>query len=145
MKHCFANTWIFVGQDSQTSNPGDYFHTEIGKKPIVMVHHLDGGIHVLYNRCTHNGPKLIIDCTSNTGKLFCCPYHAWTYKTDGTRLGMALRKGYDSTGLEKRNLDTDTALVGAVRNYSGFVFAQLAHEGPGFEYFSAITRTPSIT
>jgi phenylpropionate dioxygenase-like ring-hydroxylating dioxygenase large terminal subunit len=135
MKHLFANTWVFVGHDSQTPNPGDYFTTEIGRQPIVMVRHQDGEIHVLYNRCAHKGTKLVIDRTGNTGKFFRCPYHAWTYKTDGARLGMPLRKGYDGTGLEKSASGNDMARVGAVKNYRGFVFARLAHEGPDFESF----------
>jgi phenylpropionate dioxygenase-like ring-hydroxylating dioxygenase large terminal subunit len=135
MRHLFANTWVFVGHDSQAPNPGDYFTTEIGRQPIVMVRHLDGEIHVLYNRCAHKGTKLVIDRTGNTGKFFRCPYHAWTYKTDGTRLGMPLRKGYDGTGLEKSASGNDMARVGAVRNYRGFVFARLAREGKGFESF----------
>jgi phenylpropionate dioxygenase-like ring-hydroxylating dioxygenase large terminal subunit len=135
MKHLFANTWVFVGHDSQAPNLGDYFTTEIGKQPIVMVRHLDGEIHVLYNRCAHKGTKLVIDRAGNIGKFFRCPYHAWTYKTDGTRLGMPLRKGYDGTGLERSNSGNDMARVGAVRNHRGFVFARLAHEGPTFEEF----------
>jgi phenylpropionate dioxygenase-like ring-hydroxylating dioxygenase large terminal subunit len=135
MRHLFANTWVFVGHDSQAASPGDYFTTEIGRQPIVMVRGPDGEIHVLYNRCAHKGTKLVIDRTGNTGKFFRCPYHAWTYKTDGTRLGMPLRKGYDGTGLEKSTSGNDMARVGAVRNYRGFVFARLAHEGPDFESF----------
>ncbi len=135
MKHLFANTWVFVGHDSQTPNPGDYFTTEIGRQPIVMIRHQDGEVHVLYNRCAHKGTKLVIDRTGNTGKFFRCPYHAWTYKTDGTRLGMPLRKGYDGTGLENSASGNDMARVGAVRNYRGFVFARLSHEGPDFESF----------
>jgi hypothetical protein len=30
MEHLFANTWIYVGHDSQVSKPGDYFGTTIG-------------------------------------------------------------------------------------------------------------------
>lgn len=135
MKHLFANTWVYVGHDSQTPNPGDYFTTEIGRQPVVMIRHQDGEVHVLYNRCAHKGTKLVIDRAGNTGKFFRCPYHAWTYKTDGTRLGMPLRKGYDGTGLENSVSGNDMARVGAVRNYRGFVFARLAHEGPDFESF----------
>jgi phenylpropionate dioxygenase-like ring-hydroxylating dioxygenase large terminal subunit len=135
MKHLFANTWVFVGHDSQVPNPGDYFTTEIGRQPIVMVRHQDGEIHVLYNRCAHKGTKLVIDRTGNTGKFFRCPYHAWTYKTDGGRLGMPLRKGYDGTRLEESQSGNDLARVGGVRNYRGFVFARLSREGPDFESF----------
>jgi phenylpropionate dioxygenase-like ring-hydroxylating dioxygenase large terminal subunit len=74
-----------------------------------MLHHLDGGIHVLYNHCAHRETKLIIDHTGSTSKFFPYLYHPWTYKTDGTQLGMPLRKGYDGTALEKRNSGHDMA------------------------------------
>jgi phenylpropionate dioxygenase-like ring-hydroxylating dioxygenase large terminal subunit len=135
MKHLFANTWMFVGHDSQAANPGDYFATEIGKQPVVMVRHTDGHIHVLYNRCAHKGTKIVSDRTGNTGKFFRCPYHAWTYKTDGGLLGIPLRKGYEDTRLQNSAAAGGMARVGAVRNYRGFVFARLAHEGPNFKNF----------
>ena len=51
MEHLFANTWIYVGHDSQVPNPGDYYGTTIGRQPVLMVRHSDGVVRVLYNRC----------------------------------------------------------------------------------------------
>lgn len=47
MKHLFANTWVFLGHDSQTPNKGDYYTTQIGDQPVIMVRHTDDQIHVL--------------------------------------------------------------------------------------------------
>ena len=94
MKHLFANTWMFVGHDSQAANPGDYFATEIGKQPVVMVRHTDGHIHVLYNRCAHKGTKIVSDRTGNTGKFFRCPYHAWTYNLEGDLTAIYANKDF---------------------------------------------------
>ena len=58
MKHLFANSWVFVGHDSQTPNKGDYFTTQIGDQPVIMVRHTDNEIKVLYNRCPHRGGPL---------------------------------------------------------------------------------------
>ncbi len=41
MEHLFANTWVYVGHDSQIPNPGDYFTTTIGAQPVIMVRHTD--------------------------------------------------------------------------------------------------------
>ena len=38
----FANTWIYVGHDSQVPNAGDYYGTTIGNQPMLMVRHTDG-------------------------------------------------------------------------------------------------------
>ena len=100
MKHLFANTWVFLGHDSQTPNKGDYYTTQIGDQPVIMVRHTDDQIHVLLNRCPHKGTKIAIDRTGNTGKFFRCPYHAWSFKTDGCLLAIPLKKGYQDTGFE---------------------------------------------
>ena len=70
------------------------------------------------------------------GKFFRCPYHAWSFKTDGCLLAIPLKKGYEGTGLEQTPNGQGMKAVGAVKNYRGFVFARLAEEGISFEdYF----------
>ena len=97
MQHLFANTWVFVGHDSQIQNPGDYITTEVGTQAVIMVRHGDDSVRVLYNRCAHKGTQLVTSPSGNTGKYFPCPYHAWTYETDGCLYAIPLRKGYDDT------------------------------------------------
>ncbi|WP_439143409.1 aromatic ring-hydroxylating dioxygenase subunit alpha [Planktotalea sp.] len=135
MKHVFANAWVFVGHESQTPNTGDYFATQIGNQPVIQVRHKAEDIHVLLNRCPHKGTKIVIDRQGNTGKFFRCPYHAWSFKTDGCLLAIPLKKGYEGTGLEKTQNGKGMKAVGAVKNYRGFIFARLAEEGISFEEF----------
>ena len=135
MKNLFSNVWMFVGHESQTANKGDYFTTQIGNQPVIQVRHSDGEIHVLYNRCPHKGTKIVIDRQGNTGKFFRCPYHAWSFKTDGCLLAIPLKKGYVDTGLDKTENGKGMKAVGAVRNYRGFIFARLADDGIDFDEF----------
>lgn len=135
MKHLFPNAWVYIGHDSQTPNKGDYITVQIGDQPLLMVRHTDNEIHVLYNRCPHKGTKIVIDRAGNTGKFFRCPYHAWSFKTDGCLLAIPLKKGYEGTGLEGTEAAKGLAPVGAMHNYRGFVFARLAPEGISFEDF----------
>lgn len=135
MKNLFSNVWMFVGHESQTANKGDYFTTQIGNQPVIQVRHSNGNIHVLFNRCPHKGTKIAIDRQGNTGKFFRCPYHAWSFKTDGCLLAIPLKKGYQGTGLDKTENGKGMKSVGAVHNYRGFIFARLADEGIGFDEF----------
>jgi benzoate/toluate 1,2-dioxygenase subunit alpha len=136
MKHLFANTWVYVGHDSQVPKSGDYTSTTIGTEPVIMVRHSDGSIRVLYNRCAHKGVKLVSESCGNTGKFFRCPYHAWSYKTDGSLLAIPLKKGYTDTGLEQSHAGHGLEVVANVHNYRGFVFARLNPSGISFEdYF----------
>ena len=137
MEHLFANTWVYVGHDSQVPNKGDYFGTDIGNQPVLMVRHTDDTVHVLFNRCPHKGTRIASETCGNAGKFFRCPYHAWSFKTDGSLLAIPLRKGYENTGLETSHAGKGMAPVKHVRNYRGFVFAKLNDAGLGFEDFFA--------
>ncbi|RTL71695.1 MAG: oxidoreductase [Hyphomicrobiales bacterium] len=135
MQHLFHNTWNYVGHDSQVKNVGDYFTTTIGAQPVIMVRHTDNSVKVLFNRCPHKGTKIAIDGCGNAGKFFRCPYHAWTFRTDGSLLAIPLKKGYDQTGFEGSEAARGMAPVRHVKNYRGFVFAKINDAGPDFETF----------
>lgn len=92
MERLYANTWVYVGHDSQVPNPGDYITTTVGNQPVVMVRHSDRSVRVLHNRCPHKGTMVAGDACGNTGKFFRCPYHAWTFKTDGSLLSIPLKR-----------------------------------------------------
>ena len=135
MEHMFPNSWVYVGHDSQVPNPGDYFGTTIGTQPVLLVRHTDGKVHVLHNRCPHKGTRITSETCGNTGKFFRCPYHAWSFKTDGSLLAIPLKKGYENTGFEQSHAARGMAPVRHVSNYRGFVFAKINDGGLDFEEF----------
>lgn len=130
MERLWSRTWIYVGHTSQVPQAGDFITVDIAAKPLILLRQADGSVRVLMNRCAHKGTKLVYDFAGNTGKTLRCPYHAWTYRLDGTLLNIPLKQGYDGTGLRETGLAAVTHEV-----YRGFVFARLA-DGPGLrEYF----------
>jgi len=132
MERLWSRTWIYVGHASQVPQPGDFITADIAAKPVIMVRHTDGKVRVLMNRCAHKGTKVVSDLSGNTGKVFRCPYHAWTYRTDGSLINIPLREGYAGTRLEAQGLQA----VKNVETYRGFVFARLSEKGIGFrDYF----------
>ncbi|HYL88642.1 MAG TPA: aromatic ring-hydroxylating dioxygenase subunit alpha [Burkholderiales bacterium] len=132
MERLWARTWIYVGHASQVPNAGDFITVDIAAKPVIMVRQADGSIRVLMNRCAHKGTKVVSDLAGNAGKVFRCPYHAWTYRTDGSLINIPLKEGYAGTRLEPQGLP----LVKNVETYRGFVFARLSEHGIGFrDYF----------
>ncbi|MBR0799009.1 Rieske 2Fe-2S domain-containing protein [Bradyrhizobium jicamae] len=135
MEHMFPNSWVYVGHDSQVPNPGDYYGTTIGTQPVLLVRHTDGTVHVLHNRCPHKGTRITSETCGNTGKFFRCPYHAWSFKTDGSLLAIPLKKGYENTGFEQSQAARGMTPVRHVRNYRGFVFAKINDGGLDFEEF----------
>ncbi len=135
MERLWSRTWIYVGHASQIANPGDYITADIAAQPVIMVRHGDGSIRVLLNRCAHKGTKLVYDFAGNTGKTFRCPYHAWTYRTDGSLLHIPLKEGYDGTRLADSEAGPGLQAVKSVATYRGFVFARLSENGLSFEEY----------
>ncbi len=136
MERLWSRPWIYVGHESQVPNPGDFISVDIAAQPVLMVRHSDGSVRVLMNRCAHKGTKVVYDLAGNTGKTFRCPYHAWTYRTDGTLLQIPLKEGYDGTRLSDSEASRGLQPVRNVESYRGFVFARLSEKGLGFhEYF----------
>jgi benzoate/toluate 1,2-dioxygenase alpha subunit len=135
MERLFANTWVYVGHDSQVPTTGDYFTTSIGLQPVLMVRHDDGVVHVLYNRCPHKGTRIANETCGNTGRFFRCPYHAWSFRTDGSPAALPLPSGYENTGFKQSIAAGGMTPVRQVHNYRGFVFAKMADCGPSFEAY----------
>ncbi|MCL6592558.1 MAG: Rieske 2Fe-2S domain-containing protein, partial [Alicyclobacillus sp.] len=117
--------WNFVGLDVELPNPGDFKANYIGDTPILVTRAADGELYAFVNRCAHRGVKVVNESCGNTGKFFRCPYHAWTYRTDGTLLSVPLRKGYDPSVLESCEAARGMPSVGAVHVYRDFVFCRL--------------------
>ncbi|PLC48934.1 oxidoreductase [Pollutimonas subterranea] len=135
MEHLFANTWVYVGHASQIPNVGDFYTTMVGNQPVVMVRHTDKTIKVLHNRCPHKGVMVAGDTCGNTGKFFRCPYHAWTFKTDGKLLSIPLKKGYDPEVFNDCEASQGMAAVEHVHDYREFVFCRLSPQGQSFDEF----------
>jgi phenylpropionate dioxygenase-like ring-hydroxylating dioxygenase large terminal subunit len=135
MKHLFRNAWVYVGHASQIPNKGDYYATQVADQPVLMVRHTDMSVRVLYNRCPHKGTQVVIDTQGNTGKFFRCPYHAWSFKTDGSLLAVPLKKGYKDTTFKTSCAAKGMTPVPHVKEYREFIFARLNDEGPSFEDF----------
>jgi len=135
-EHFFANTWNYAGHESQIPKPGDYITNEIAGRPLIITRHADGSVRVMMNRCAHKGSRLVSSPCGNTGKFFRCPYHAWTFKTDGSLLSIPLKNGYEGTQLHECESAKGLVTVKNVRSHRGFIFVKINYVGPSFEdYF----------
>ncbi|VWB14835.1 ribosomal subunit interface protein [Burkholderia aenigmatica] len=135
MERIYGQAWIYVGHESQVKAAGDYHTTRIGDQDVVMVRGTDGAVHVVYNRCPHKGAKIVPDGDGCVGKFFRCPYHAWTFRHDGTHLSAPLRNGLQNTCFDPKHPDFSMRRVARVDSYRGFVFASQSAEGPDLRTF----------
>lgn len=77
--------WIFAATTAELPKPGAYVTLQLGAYPIVVVRGQDGEIRAFHNVCRHRGQRLCAKPAGQTVKLV-CPYHQWTYETDGKLL-----------------------------------------------------------
>jgi len=80
--HC--DMWLCAGRAGQIPNPGDYFLRRFANASVIIVRDERGGVRAFHNVCRHRGTLL---CTADEGNFsgrIQCPYHAWTYRLDGT-------------------------------------------------------------
>jgi phenylpropionate dioxygenase-like ring-hydroxylating dioxygenase large terminal subunit len=131
MERIFGAAWIYIGHDSQVKKPGDYFATQIGRRPVVMVRDEQGKVRVIHNQCAHRGAMVVATEKGNANEFTCC-YHGWTYHLDGRIKGVPLNHGYPSD-FDANNPKVAMRAVPRVTNYRGFVFASEAADGPSLE------------
>lgn len=135
MERIYGQAWIYVGHESQVKQPGDYHTTRVGDQDVIMVRGTDGKVKVLYNRCPHKGAQLVPHGDGCVGKFFRCPYHAWTFKLDGSLLSLPLRNGVANTSFDMADPTFSMRPLARVDSYRGFVFASQSSEGPDLVTF----------
>jgi choline monooxygenase len=78
----FRKTWLYAGLAEDVAQPGDFFTIQMGDVPLVIVR--DGAtLRGFVNVCRHRGSVVATAACGHRATLQ-CPYHAWTYRLDGT-------------------------------------------------------------
>jgi phenylpropionate dioxygenase-like ring-hydroxylating dioxygenase large terminal subunit len=128
----FRRVWLFVGHDSQIPSAGDFVTCDLAGEPVLMLRREDASIALLHNRCAHKGVPLASSPSGRIARVLRCPYHGWTYATDGHLIGMPLREGYDGTTFAQSDAARGLTHWGEVAVHRGFVFARAESDGKSF-------------
>ena len=132
----FRNQPLAVGAANEVPNPGDYLALDwLDGVSLLMVRGADGQVRVFANTCRHRNARLVANGESGCRKRFVCPYHAWTYGTDGSLKGLPMPKGYKD--FEKADYSLVTLRT---ESYRGLIFATFNEDAPPLEEFLGRAR-----
>ncbi len=116
-------SWQIVCHVNSIPKAGDYETFDLGPESVMVLRDRDGSIRGFHNVCRHRGARLL-DGSGNCAATITCPYHGWTYKHDGSLIGMPCARASRPRPLRARPaaVRTDVAF--------GFVFVCLAGDPP---------------
>lgn len=86
------NEWFrgmpqLLGLSGDLPEAGSFLTNNDYGTPILATRGEDGGFRAFVNSCRHRGTILETD-SHGTKRRFTCPFHAWSYDTAGTLVGM---------------------------------------------------------
>src|SRR2546428_4804820 len=130
LERIFARAWLFIGHESQIPKPGDYLSSAMGEESVILCRDRAGRIRVFLNSCRHRGMKVCRYDEGNTVE-FQCPYHGWSYGTDGALVGVPFAK--DAYGAQLDRSRWGLIEVAQMKNYKGTIWATWDRSAPSFE------------
>ena len=77
-----AEQWYILGHCSEVPDPGSFMVRNLLGESLIIVRGTDGVLRGFYNVCRHRGSR-ICDHDGRATTLV-CPYHAWSYRLDGS-------------------------------------------------------------
>jgi choline monooxygenase len=129
----FARTWQVAGRVDQVREQGQFFTADLSGEPIVVARGEDGLLRAFYNVCRHHAAAVVTE-PQGCAKQFRCPYHGWTYGTDGALKGMVEFDGVCNFDRAKNGL-----VPVRVETWENFVFINLdAHAGPLHKFLGTV-------
>jgi carnitine monooxygenase subunit len=128
----FRNAWQVVCHINDIPQGGDYHRFDILGESVISVRGDDGVVRSFHNVCRHRASRLLDASKGHCGRRITCPYHAWTYSTDGRLMAVPQRDSYPHLDLESQGLVPVEQEI-----YLGFVFVRFAKEGPSVAEMAA--------
>ncbi len=117
---------LLMGFGREIPEPGDFLTDDFSGAPVLVVRGEDGVARGFLNVCRHRGSRVAEGRGSR--KRFVCPYHAWTYGTDGRLLRIPHDDGFPGVDPACHGLTP----VPVAEKY-GLVWAKTSAGEPGFD------------
>jgi len=126
----FRNTWQLIGFRSDLEKNNDYICQKIGSRSIV-VQNFRGKIKAFHNVCAHR--HSLIHLSEKGNRPLRCPYHGWTYNSEGIPIGIPNKAQFEKDGsFDKEKFKLEEWHIGTVGQ---FVFVKKNDDGICLENF----------
>src|SRR5579872_1548735 len=116
----FERTWQLAGHVSALPGPGSYTTAFAGDQPVLVVRDDSGVLRAYRNVCRHRASRLLSGSGQCKGAIR-CRYHGWTYRFDGTLIGVPEGVGFGER-LDKTTLGLHPV---AIEEMCGLIFVNL--------------------
>lgn len=125
MARVIRPAWQIVCHASDIPGAGDWRALDYLGESVVVIRGQDGEVRAFANLCRHRGSRLL-DGHEGCARRLTCPYHAWTYATDGRLVGVPHKADYAAFD------PADWSLIPVeLEEWRGFLFVRLEGGGPG--------------
>ena len=95
----FASRPQLVGLSGDLPEPGSFITTNDLGPPVIATRDADGAFHAFVNSCRHRGAVLVEE-PRGTSRRLVCPFHAWTYDSEGTLVGLPKKDHFGEVDTE---------------------------------------------
>jgi len=124
LKRVIRPSWQVVCHVNDIPQSGDWHGLDYAGESVVVMRAADGSVSAFHNVCRHRGAR-ILDGARGCAKRIVCPYHAWTYASDGRLVGVPMKDTYDPGALDGIRLASIEHEI-----WQGFIFVRLEAGGP---------------
>jgi carnitine monooxygenase subunit len=93
MERVFKRTPLVLGFSCELAEPHSYKAMEVAGTPVLITRGEGGAIQAFVNMCSHRG-AMVTEPGSGVARRHTCPYHAWSYDSDGALVGILDRKDF---------------------------------------------------
>ncbi len=125
LERIFSGDWLCPGLAADIPNPGDYITYNVAGQPIYVIRGRDNSVKAYANVCLHRMMTLLQD--RGNCRRITCPYHGWTYDTDGRVIGAGHMAGrdpeFDKKGYRLPEIRTEL--------WQGWIYVTLNANAPG--------------
>ena len=149
----FHRTWQYVCHVEDLPQPGSYQSFDFADRYAFVIRDSAGGLRAFHNVCRHRGHRLVSDAGRCAAGIITCPYHAWTYHSDGrlrSARGTSGLPDFDPADFRLREVRVETFLNLVFVNFdpdaqplaeqTGGLADEIRHYVPGVE---SLTRAAS--